>query len=47
MAVVLNDVYQISDALLKLQKLPPGAQPRAGQLADLSAYNVQVCFIRI
>ncbi|CRG84756.1 V-type H+-transporting ATPase subunit I [Talaromyces islandicus] len=26
----------ISDALLKLQKLPPGVQPRAGQLADIT-----------
>ncbi|KAH8697629.1 DlpA domain protein [Talaromyces proteolyticus] len=26
----------ISDALLKLQNVPPGGQPRAGQLADIS-----------
>jgi len=33
---LLNSAHKISDALLKLQKLPPGAQARAGQLADLS-----------
>lgn len=29
-----DETYQVSDALLKIQKLPPGTTARAGYLAD-------------
>lgn len=33
--------FQVSDALLKIQKLPEGATPRAGHLADFSKPTIQ------